>query len=78
MTEFGNALARARVRRRLPSPEGRRLLRARAGLSQLELAAAVGVNRCSLSRWESGTRNPRATTAARYLEVLERIAAEVA
>jgi transcriptional regulator with XRE-family HTH domain len=69
-------LADARAARSLPDPALRRLLRERAGLTQGQLASAVGVSRPSVTRWESGIRSPRAPARARYVEVLERLAAE--
>ncbi len=71
---MADVLSKAQVRRRMPSPEARRLLRTRSGLTQDDLARALGVNRATVSRWEAG-RNPRATLAARYLELMDRIAA---
>ena len=50
----------------------RRLVREQAGLSQQTLAEAVGVTRESISRWETGEREPtRGTNAERYLAALE-------
>src|SRR5436309_1164977 len=51
-------LGRARERRRLPDPETRRALRRRHGASQDEIAEAVGVDRATISRWETGARTP--------------------
>lgn len=70
------ALAIGRLRRRLPSPETRLLLRERAGISQDAVAQAVGVDRATVSRWESGEREPRDRHLARYVDVLDRLAAE--
>jgi transcriptional regulator with XRE-family HTH domain len=70
------ALATGRLRRRLPPPEMRRRLRERAGIPQEALAQAVGVDRATVSRWETGEREPRARHLARYVEVLDRLAAE--
>ncbi len=68
-----NALKKAEWLRALPSPEGRRLLRERAGLTQEELARVVGVKRPTVCRWESGARNPRGRTLRSYVEVLQRL-----
>ncbi len=65
----------SRTRRRLPEPALRRLLRERARLSQAEVAAAAGVDRATVSRWESGEREPRGELLARYVAILDRLAA---
>ena len=70
-------LARNRSRR-LPDPGIRRMLRIEAGLTQDDVAAAVGVTRTAISRWESGDRHPRGPFASLYAEVLRELAAEVA
>lgn len=46
-------------------------LREDAGLSQGDLARALGVSQSSVSRWESGDTVPRARRAAALLELLE-------
>jgi DNA-binding XRE family transcriptional regulator len=71
-------LAEARMRRSLPEPPLRRLLRERAGLSQQEVADAIGVSRPAVTRWENGLRLPRTVARARYAELLERLREEVA
>jgi transcriptional regulator with XRE-family HTH domain len=71
------ALARSRKRRGLPDPRTRQMIRVRAGLSQGELAAVIGVDRASISRWESGAREPADAHLASYLEALDRLMAEV-
>jgi transcriptional regulator with XRE-family HTH domain len=53
------------------------LLRERAGLSQHEIADALGVTREAVALWEAGLRTPRPATASAYLAILERLAAEV-
>jgi HTH-type transcriptional regulator/antitoxin MqsA len=71
------ALAGSRARRGLPSPERRRLIRIAAGLTQSELAEAVGgVDPSTVVRWESGANQPTREHAAAYLEVLEQLASE--
>jgi transcriptional regulator with XRE-family HTH domain len=71
-----NALEIARLRRRLPDARTRRALRERAGLPQAVVARAVGVDRATLSRWESGTRNPDDSHLEAYLQLLDRLARE--
>lgn len=71
------ALHEARDRKALPAPRARRMLRENAGLTQRDLALVLGVNKASISRWESGVRHPRRQVHARYAAVLERLAEEV-
>jgi DNA-binding transcriptional regulator YiaG len=65
--------AHARLRRRLPSPELRRAIRANAGVTTTEVAEAVGVTRQAVSSWERGTRSPQGGTLRAYLEVLDEL-----
>jgi transcriptional regulator with XRE-family HTH domain len=69
-------LHRMRLRRRLPPPAARRLIRERAGVSQLDVARVVGVTREAVARWELHDRTPRGTNLDRYLETLDRLATE--
>lgn len=57
----------------LPPPVLRRALREAAGLTQEDLAAALGVSRAALSRWETGSRKPRRYNQADYAAVLARL-----
>lgn len=67
-------IARGKARHRLRSaPEFARLIRARAGVTQDELAQILGVDRSAVSRWESGSRMPRPNTLARYSQLLDRL-----
>jgi transcriptional regulator with XRE-family HTH domain len=50
-----------------------RLLRRRARLTQAELARLGGVTRPTISRWESGERQPFDEGLARYEAVLRRL-----
>jgi DNA-binding XRE family transcriptional regulator len=61
--------------RRLPAVPERRRLRETAGLTQDELAHLLGVDRSSVSRWETGARTPRRGLATAYAVVLVRLAA---
>jgi DNA-binding transcriptional regulator YiaG len=70
-----DALARARTRRRLPSPAERRLLRERAGLSQQDIAVPLKVTREAVAMWERGKRDPRGERAEQYAAILDRCAA---
>lgn len=46
-------------------------LREDAGLSQGDLARALGVSQASVSRWESGDQVPRAHRALELVELLD-------
>jgi HTH-type transcriptional regulator/antitoxin MqsA len=54
----------------LPEPEQRSALRKGAGLTQKELADAVGVDRTAIAHWEAGRRNPDGKRLDAYLEAL--------
>ena len=69
-------LATVRAQRRLPAPVVRREIRERVGLSQADVARVLGVTREAVAYWERGLRVPKAGTAARYLELLDRLAQE--
>ena len=71
-------LEQARTRRTLPDPRIRRLLRINAGLSQAQVAQALGCNRVAVTRWESGQRTPRGQLCADYVRLLRRLASEEA
>ena len=49
-------LERVRSRRRLPDAAERRRIRVAAGVSQRELASALGVSWTAVQRWEQGSR----------------------
>jgi DNA-binding transcriptional regulator YiaG len=70
-TDLERLLERARARRSLPAPDVRRHLRVMARLSQSDVAAYLGVERATVSRWETGSREPRGATLDRYLAVLD-------
>lgn len=44
--------------------------RIKAGLTQTELALAIGVTQKEISRWETGTRTPQVETIASICKVL--------
>lgn len=75
-TALDDLLASSRTRRALPEPAIRALLRRRAGLSQGQIAKALGVSRAAMCRWESGVRTPRGANLQAYVDVLDRLAAE--
>ncbi|GAA3753857.1 helix-turn-helix domain-containing protein [Streptomyces tremellae] len=58
----------------LPPPRVRAKLRLAAGLTQQEVAAAVGVKRLAVARWELGQTHPRRPHRAVYLHLLNRLA----
>jgi transcriptional regulator with XRE-family HTH domain len=70
------AIESMRLRRRLPEPELRRLIRVRAGVPQADLAAELGVNRASISRYENGRREPYGPVLRAYIEALDRLMLE--
>lgn len=54
--------------------EGRlRRVREAAGLTQADIARAVGTTASAVSRWEAGRRRPRADAAERLGRILARI-----
>jgi transcriptional regulator with XRE-family HTH domain len=67
-------VAEARLRRALPPPAVCRAIRESAGISQLEVARVLGVDRVSVTRYESGVRLPRPAVRERYVELLSRLA----
>jgi transcriptional regulator with XRE-family HTH domain len=77
-TALNVLVERVRVRRRLPDPQLRRVLRKSAGLSQGEIAAALGVTRSTVCRWEGGRREPRHRMLAAYVALLDRLARDAA
>lgn len=76
VVDVDQLLLQSRVRRSLPEPAVRRLLRERAQLSQEQVAGALGVARSAVTRWELGQRSPRGDLLGRYVTLLDRLAAE--
>lgn len=70
------ALAARKRQQSLPAPQERRRLREACGLSQAEVGAVIGVTRSTVSRWETGRREPRPNLAHRYADVLDRLRKE--
>jgi transcriptional regulator with XRE-family HTH domain len=61
---------RVRIRRELPPPSARRLLRTAAGVSLRDVGQVVGVSHEAVRMWESGERTPRGRNLERYADVL--------
>ena len=76
MSAVDELLDQARVRRALPPAPVRRFLRERAGVTQAELAEVLGVERPTVTRYESGAREPRGELRIAYVGLLERLAGE--
>ncbi|WP_407555095.1 helix-turn-helix transcriptional regulator [Streptomyces sp. Pv4-95] len=62
----------------LPEPAQRARLRTDYGLSQAEVAEALGVARNTVAGWESGRSEPQGATRAAYAKLLEGMAAQLA
>jgi DNA-binding XRE family transcriptional regulator len=58
----------------LPPPPERRRLREAAGLSQTQIATALGTRREAVGSWEAGQREPRPPQRAAYARLLEGLA----
>jgi HTH-type transcriptional regulator/antitoxin MqsA len=58
----------------LPPPHVRAQLRLAAGLTQKDVADAVGVKRLAVVRWELGKSNPRRPQREVYMHLLKRLA----
>ena len=54
----------------LPVPMGRRWIRLRARLTQGEVAHLLGVTRPTVTRWESGTIEPKGASRVLYAAFL--------
>jgi DNA-binding transcriptional regulator YiaG len=58
----------------LPPPAERKRLREAAGLSQTQIATALGTRREAVGNWESGRTDPRPPQRAAYTRLLEGLA----
>ncbi|MFE3128302.1 helix-turn-helix domain-containing protein [Streptomyces hydrogenans] len=58
----------------LPPPRVRAKLRMAAGLTQQDVADAVGVKRVAVTRWELGQTSPRRPHRENYLRLLRGLA----
>ncbi|MEU1323988.1 helix-turn-helix transcriptional regulator [Streptomyces microflavus] len=58
----------------LPPPRVRARLRLAAGLTQKDVADAVGVKRLAVVRWELGQSHPRRPHREAYTHLLQRLA----
>ncbi|MEU7649883.1 helix-turn-helix transcriptional regulator [Streptomyces huasconensis] len=58
----------------LPSPRVRQQLRVTAGLTQAEVADAIGVKRVAVARWEAGVAKPHRGNRLKYAHFLRRLA----
>ena len=74
-TALTRALEAARLRSTLPAAPVRRRIREHAGVPQAAIAGALGVDRATVSRWETGSRMPHGPLLRRYLTLLDRLAA---
>lgn len=63
------------MRRLVATPGAARAIREGAGLSQVEMAAALKVTQTAVSRWERGERVPRGKPAQDYARLLGRLEA---
>ncbi|MEU0663744.1 helix-turn-helix domain-containing protein [Streptomyces lavendulocolor] len=59
----------------LPSPAVRAGLRRAAGLTQTDVAQALGVHRIQVLRWEAGAVKPRKSNLMAYAQLLDGLAA---
>jgi DNA-binding transcriptional regulator YiaG len=71
-------VSEVRESRRVPTPALARAIREEAGVSQARLAEELGVQRVTVTRWETGLRRPRGRLRAAYGRLLAQLQAEVA
>ncbi|MCX5207577.1 helix-turn-helix domain-containing protein [Streptomyces sp. NBC_00237] len=60
----------------LPAPQVRQQLRLAAGLTQAEVAEAIGVKRLAVARWEAGATQPHRGNRRAYAHLLRKLAAK--
>ncbi|WP_033338946.1 helix-turn-helix domain-containing protein [Catenuloplanes japonicus] len=60
---------------RLPPPSECRAIRQRSGATLAEVAAEVGVDPMTISRWERGLNKPNRARAITYRHLLDALAA---
>ncbi|MFE7045734.1 helix-turn-helix transcriptional regulator [Streptomyces sp. NPDC057592] len=60
----------------LPTPRVRQQLRLAAGLTQSEVADAIGVKRLAVARWEAGVTQPHRGNRRAYAHLLRKLAAK--
>ena len=70
MPDFGAIAEKVTAHRRLPSVERRREIRRQAGLTQADIAKALDVRRVTVTRWETGHREPRGKLLSDYVQLL--------
>ncbi|MCY0930892.1 helix-turn-helix transcriptional regulator [Streptomyces sp. H27-H1] len=58
----------------LPTLQVRRQLRLAAGLTQSEVAEAIGVKRLAIARWEAGATQPHRGNRRAYAHLLRKLA----
>jgi DNA-binding XRE family transcriptional regulator len=56
--------------RQLPAAKVRRAIRLAAGVSQVRMAAELGVHRLTFVRWENGSIEPRGDNREHYARLL--------
>jgi transcriptional regulator with XRE-family HTH domain len=52
------------------------MIRERAGVTQADIAGALGLSREAIAQYESGARTPCSRVLHGYLEILDRLARE--
>jgi HTH-type transcriptional regulator/antitoxin MqsA len=60
----------------LPAPRVRQQLRLAAGLTQTEVAEAIGVKRLAVAQWEAGRAQPHRGNRRAYAHLLRKLAAK--